>query len=77
VSPALHARPRERHAERREFVVIMSAEDLESLEATIELLSDPVAQGRIAQSEAEIAWGEVVSKEEMLATMKERRRSGR
>lgn len=61
----------------REYVVIMAAEDLESLEATIELLSDLEAQRRIAESEAEIARGEVVTKEEMLAAMEERRRSGR
>ena len=41
----------------REYVVIMAAEDLESLEATIELLSDPAAQARIADSEAEVARG--------------------
>lgn len=61
----------------REFVVIMSAEDLESLEATIELLTDPDAQKRVAQSEAEFARGESVSKDEMLAAMAERRRRGR
>jgi len=42
----------------REYVVIMAAEDLESLEATIELLSDPAAQARIAEAEREIARGE-------------------
>jgi antitoxin YefM len=33
-------------------------EDLDSLEATLELLRDPAAQQRIAEAEAEIARGE-------------------
>jgi prevent-host-death family protein len=42
----------------RDAVVIMAVEDLDSLEATLELLRDPAAQRRIAESEAEIARGE-------------------
>jgi antitoxin YefM len=60
----------------REYVVIMAAEDLESLEATIELLSDPAAQARIAEAEREIARGELVTEGELRALMEERRRSG-
>ena len=60
----------------REYVVIMAAEDLESLEATIELLSDPAAQARIAEAEREIARGEMVTEGELRALMEERRRSG-
>jgi len=60
----------------REYVVIMAAEDLESLEATIELLSDPAAQARIAEAEREIARGELVTEGELRAVMEERRRSG-
>ena len=60
----------------REYVVIMSAEDLESLEATIELLSDPSAQARIAQAEADIDRGEVTPLDEMTRIMQERRRGG-
>lgn len=41
-----------------EAVVIMAVEDLDSLEATLELLRDPAAQRRIAESESEIAEGE-------------------
>lgn len=41
-----------------EAVVIMAVEDLDALEATLELLRDPAAQRRIAQSEAEIDRGE-------------------
>jgi hypothetical protein len=36
----------------------MAVEDLDALEATLELLRDPAAQRRIAQSEAEITRGE-------------------
>jgi antitoxin YefM len=39
----------------REYVVLVAAEDLESIEATLELLADPAAQQRIAQSQQEIA----------------------
>jgi len=60
----------------REYVVIMAAEDLESLEATIELLSDPAAQARIAEAEREIARGELVTEGELRSLMEERRRSG-
>lgn len=60
----------------REYVVIMSAEDLDSLEATIELLSDPAAQARVAQSEEDIKNGDVTTLDEMARLMQERRRSG-
>ena len=60
----------------REYVVIMSAEDLDSLEATIELLSDPAAQKRIAQSENDIAQGDVATLDEMERLMRERRLGG-
>lgn len=42
----------------REAVVIMAVEDLDSIEATLELLRDPAAQKRVAEAEAEIARGE-------------------
>ena len=42
----------------REYVVLIAAEDLESIEATLELLADPAAQQRITQSQQEIAHGE-------------------
>jgi len=42
----------------REYVVLIAAEDLESIEATLELLADPAAQQRIAESQQEIARGE-------------------
>ena len=45
----------------REYVVLVAAEDLESIEATLELLADPAAQQRIARSQQEIARGEGLS----------------
>jgi prevent-host-death family protein len=60
----------------REYVVIMSAEDLDSLEATIELLSDPTAQARIAQAEADIDRGDVTTLDELTRIMQERRPGG-
>ena len=45
----------------KEYVVLLAAEDLESIEATLELLSDPAAQERVAQSRDEIARGVGIS----------------
>jgi prevent-host-death family protein len=44
----------------RDYVVLLAAEDLESIEATLELLSDPEAQRRIGRSETDIAQGDVL-----------------
>lgn len=44
----------------REYVVLVSAQDLESIEATIELLSDPDAVARVARSEQDIERGDVL-----------------
>jgi antitoxin YefM len=57
----------------REYVVLISAEDLESLEATIELLSDPAAMARVRDAEAAAARGETVSAEEIALLMEQRR----
>jgi antitoxin YefM len=51
----------------REAVVIMAVEDLDSIEATIELLRDPAAQRRVADAEAEIARGEWLDEAAMRA----------
>ncbi len=61
----------------REFVVIMSAEDLESLEAMIELLSDPAAVAEIEEAEAQIRRGEYTTLDEMRVLMERRRQDGR
>jgi len=57
----------------REFVVLVSAEDLESLEATIELLSDPAAMARVREAEAALARGETTGAEEMAVLMAQRK----
>lgn len=44
----------------REYVVLLAAEDLASMEATLELLSDPTAQARVADSERDIEQGDVL-----------------
>ena len=44
----------------RDYVVLLAAEDLESIEATLELLADPEAQQRIQESERDIAGGDVL-----------------
>jgi prevent-host-death family protein len=57
----------------REYVVLIAAEDLDSMEATIELLSDPDAMARIRQAEADLADGHATTVEAMAALMAERR----
>jgi len=61
----------------RSYVVLISAEDLESLEATLELLSDPEAARRVGQAQEDIARGDSTSGEEMSALMDRRRRDRR
>jgi antitoxin YefM len=57
----------------KEFVVLLSAQDLESLEATIELLTDHDATRRIREAELDIAAGTFTTAPEMTALMDERR----
>lgn len=54
----------------REAVVIMAVEDLDSIEATLELLRDPAAQRRIAQAEADIARGDLLDEDEVRAMLR-------
>jgi prevent-host-death family protein len=55
----------------REYVVLLAAEDLESLEATLELLADTRAQARIAAAEADFATGEVLDEQQVRALIDE------
>lgn len=57
----------------RSYVVLMSAEDLASLEATIELLSDPTAMRRVRQAQRDIEDGDFITGEEMDQLMRIRR----
>jgi antitoxin YefM len=55
----------------KDYVVLIAAEDLESMEATLELLADPAAQERIAQARDEIARGEGLSVAEVARSLEE------
>lgn len=59
----------------REYVVLLAAEDLESIEATLELLADTRAQERIAAAEADFAAGEVLDEQQVRALMDKRART--
>jgi antitoxin YefM len=61
----------------REFVVLLSAEDLDSLEATIELLADEAAMTRVRQAEIDVAAGDVTTAGEMAELMNRRRQNER
>lgn len=49
----------------REYVVLMAAEDLESMEATLELLADPEGQARLVEARADVERGDVVGEDEL------------
>lgn len=61
----------------REYVVLLSAEDLDSLEATLELLRDPAAMQRVAEADAAVAAGDLTGADEMARLMDERRQRER
>ena len=61
----------------RAYVVLMSAADLESMEATLELLADSDAVERLRTAEADVGAGDVVTAAEMGRLMAKRRESGR
>jgi prevent-host-death family protein len=56
----------------REYVVLISADDLESLEATLELLADHAAQARIARAEEDIAKDDVLDEEGVRTLLSQR-----
>lgn len=58
----------------REYVVLISAEDLESIEATLELLTDQAAQERVRLSEEEVARGDVLDEHDVRALLTPRHR---
>jgi antitoxin YefM len=53
-------------------VVLLAAEDLESIEATLELLADPAAQQQIARVQQEIARGEGLTLDQVEQSLAER-----
>ena len=54
--------------------VLVSPEDLASMEETLDIISDPSALAEIRESEAEMASGGYTSAEEMGRLLEERRR---
>lgn len=56
----------------REYVVLMSAADLASLEATLELLADPEAMRRVATADDDLAAGRVTAHDELAELMRRR-----
>ena len=65
VTVTVHGRP---------AAVLLSVEDLESLEETIDVLSDSAAIADLIASEAELARGEIVSADELTEAVAARRR---
>jgi len=59
----------------REYVVLVAAEDLESIEATLELLADSEAQERIRRSEDDVARGDVLDEHDVRALLAQRSRT--
>ncbi|MGH3887425.1 MAG: type II toxin-antitoxin system Phd/YefM family antitoxin [Pseudonocardiaceae bacterium] len=59
----------------REYVVLLTAEDLESIEATLELLADTQAQERIAAGETDVAQGDVLDEQQVRALIDRRNRT--
>lgn len=51
----------------RRAAVLISPQELEALEDTLDLLSDPVAMAELAESERELAAGNFVTGEELRA----------
>ena len=66
VTVTVHGRP---------SAVLLSVEDLESLEETIVILADSDAVAALLASEAELARGEVVNQAELIEAVAKRRRS--
>jgi antitoxin YefM len=65
VTVTVHGRP---------SAVLIAVEDLEALEETLSVLSDPDTLRRLVDSDAELARGEVVGAEELAESMAARRR---
>ena len=57
----------------RDYVVLLAAEDLDSIEATLELLADPDAQERLRESDRDVARGDVLDEDDVRALLAERR----
>jgi len=60
----------------RDYVVLVAADDLESIEATLELLGDAPAQARVGRAEQDIAAGDVLDESEVRALLAARPSKG-
>lgn len=65
VTVTVHGRP---------SAVLIAVEDLEALHETLSILADPETMRRLAESDAELARGEVVDADQLAETMAARRR---
>ena len=61
----------------RDYVVLLAAEDLDSIEATLELLADPEAQRRLRESEADVEQGDVLDETAVREMLRRRSDQGR
>jgi antitoxin YefM len=55
--------------------VLLAAEDLESIEATLELLADAQAQERIRRAEVDFTQGDVLDEQQVRTLITKRRRA--
>ena len=60
----------------RSYLVLMSSDDLESIEATLELLAHPDAVRRVNEARDDLDAGRVTSGDEMAELIAVRRRDG-
>lgn len=56
----------------RDYVVLLAAEDLASIEATLQLLTDLNAQDRLSAAEAELELGQELTRSEVTAMVEHR-----
>jgi antitoxin YefM len=60
----------------RDYIVLVSAEDLESIEATLELLADPEAQRRLRESQDDAGRGDVLDEAHVRDLLRRRSAGG-
>ena len=60
----------------KESAVLISTDDLEALEETLDVLASPEAMRQLAESRADIDAGDVLEADDVAALMAERKREG-
>ncbi len=58
----------------RDYLVLLAAQDLESIAATLELLADPAARQLLAESERDVASGDLLGEANARRLLVDRRR---